>query len=196
MEPVREIDQEAYGRYTEDVRATLACRSDYRQFTMVRHAYVEYARVIRRYEEALAGPLRLDEVMEDDLVHDLNRRLRGFFSEVRVFLDYSEAKLKRRYGGDSGQLQAFRLACARQFDGSFDYRFVYALRNYALHVNLPLNAVSLTSECGGADSEGPSARNLLSAEVDRDMLLRWSKWRTNVRSELEGLPPGSSWGPK
>lgn len=189
VESVRELGKEEYRHYVENVRKVLACRSDYRQFTMVRHAYVDYARVLRRYEEVLAGPVRLNEVVEDDIVHHLNRRLRGFFSEFRVFLDYTETKLKRRYGRDSTPLRIFEEACARQFDGSFAYRFVYGLRNYALHVNLPLNAVSLSSWRDESDPEGPSARNQLSAEVDRDMLLRWSKWRTNVRSVLETLPP-------
>lgn len=186
---VREIGEEEYRDYAENVRKVLACRSDYRQFTMVRHAYVEYASVLRRYEETLAGPVRFDEVLEDDIVHDLNRRLRGFFSEFRVFLDYSEAKLKRRHGRDSEELRIFKEACSRQFDGSFAYRFVYGLRNYALHVNLPLNAVSLTSGGDGHDPGNPYARNRLSAEVDRDLLLRWSRWKGNVRSYLERLPP-------
>lgn len=196
VESIRELGEEEYRHYAENVRRVLACRSDYRQFTMVRHAYVDYARVLRRYEEALAGPVRLDEVLEDDIVHDLNRRLRGFFSEFRVFLDYTETKLKRRYGDDSEQYKGFKDACARQFDSSFAYRFVYGLRNYALHVNLPLNAVSLTSGSDTqGDPQGPSARNRLSAEVDRDILLRWSKWRANVRSLLEGLPPNFELAP-
>lgn len=195
LEPVREIDQEEYGGYVEDVKAALACRSDYRQFTMVRHAYVEYARELRRYEKALAGPVPLDEILEDDLVHTLNRRLRGFFSELRVFLDNTEAKLKRRYGKDSGEWRAFKDACARQFDNSFAYRFVYGLRNYAVHVNLPLNAVSLISGQGAFAPDDPSTHDRLRVEVDRDMLLREFDWRSDVRSGLEELPPRFELGP-
>lgn len=189
MEAVRRLGEEEYRRYVENVLAVLACRSDYRQFTMVRHAYVEYTRVLRHYEEVLAGPVRLNEVLEDDLVHDLNRRLQGFFSEFRVFLDYTETKLKRRYGRDSEQLRTFKEACARQFDGSFAYRFVYGLRNYSLHVNLPLNALSLASGRGGFDPGDPSTHNRLCVEVDRDVLLHWPKWRRDVRSGLEELSP-------
>lgn len=189
VEAIRRLGEEEYRRYVEDVLTVLACRSDYRQFTMVRHAYVEYARVLRHYEEALSGPVPLDEALEDDLVHGLNRRLRGFFAEFRAFLDYTETKLKRRYGRDSEQLRIFKDACARQFDNSFAYRFVYGLRNYALHVNLPLNAVSLASGRGRFDPGDPSTHNRLCVEVDRDVLLHWSKWRRDVRSGLEELSP-------
>ena len=197
VEAVRKLGEEEYRRYVEDVLAVLACRSDYRQFTMVRHAYVEYARVLRHYEEALAGPVRLDEVLEDDFVHDLNRRLRGFFSEFRVFLDYSETKLNRRHGRDSKQLRTFKEACACQFDRSFAYRFVYGLRNYALHVNLPLNAMSLTSGRGGFDPGSTSTHNRLCVEVDRDVhsQIRIASRRMGhgllaaLRGELDRLTP-------
>jgi len=189
LEQVRELGGDEYRGYVEDVRKTLACRSDYRQFTMVRHAYVEYARELRRYEEMLAGPVSLDEILEDDLVHTLNRRLRAFFSELRVFLDNTQAKLKRRYGKDSEELRAFKDVCACQFDDSFAYRFVYGLRNYTVHVNPPLNAVSLTFGQRPFDTEDPSTHNRLSVEVDRDLLLREFDWRSDVRSGLEGLPP-------
>jgi len=189
LESVCELNEEEYRRYVEDVLTVLTCRSDYRQFTMVRHAYVEYMGVLRRYEEALAGPVRLDEVLEDDLVHNLNRRLRSFFSEFRVFLDYTEAKLKRRYGNGSEPLRIFKDACARQFDNTFAYRFVYGLRNYALHVNLPLNAMSIASGRDKFDPEDLPIQNRLSVEVDRDMLLRWFNWRRDVRIKLEELSP-------
>ncbi len=195
LEPVREIDKEEYGSYVGDVKVTLACRSDYRQFTMIRHAYVEYVRELRYYEEMLARPVRLDEILEDDLVHNLNRRLRGFFSELRVFLDNTQTKLKRRYGKDSGKWRVFRAACAHQFDNSFAYRFVYGLRNYAVHVNLPLNAVSLTSSQEAFDPEDLSTRNQLRVEIDRDMLLREFDWRSDVRSGLEEFPPRFELGP-
>lgn len=189
LKQVRELGGEEYRGYVEDLRKTLACRSDYRQFTMVRHAYVEYARELRCYEKALARPVPLDEILEDDLVHTLNRRLRTFFSELRVFLDNTQTKLKRRYGKDSEEWRAFKDACTRQFDGSFAYRFVYGLRNYAVHVNLPLNAVTLTFGQRPFDTEDPSTHNRLRGEVDRDLLLREFDWRSDVRAGLEGLPP-------
>lgn len=188
VEMVRELGGDQYRRYVEDVLTVLACWSDYRQFTMVRHAYVEYAGLLQSYETMLSRPMRLDEVLRDDVAHGINRRLRGFFSEFRVFLDYTQTKLKRRYGGDSGQLRAFKDACARQFDGNFAYRFVYGLRNYALHVNLPLNAMSLVSRKGRFDPEDSSTHNQLRIEVDGDRLLREFDWRKDVRLGLKALP--------
>lgn len=66
---------------------------------------------------------------------------------------------------------------------------MYGLRNYAVHVNLPLNAVSLVFGQGAFDTEDPSIHNRLRVEVDRDTLLLEFDWRKDVRPGLEGLPP-------
>jgi hypothetical protein len=186
---VRELDDEEYRSYVHDVAAVLGFFSDYEQYVMVRHAYVEYLNLLERQAAVLANHVHLNEVMRAQIVHNINRRLRSFFSEFRVFLDYTETKLKRRYGVDSEQAHAFKAACSRQFDRSFDYRFVYKLRNYALHVNLPLNAMSLASGEGEFDAEDPDTHNRFAVKVDRDALLNDGfDWGKHVRPGLESLP--------
>jgi hypothetical protein len=155
----RELSEYEYRRYVYDAATVLEFFSDYEQYVMVRYAYVEYLHLLERQAAALANHVHLSEVMREQIVHNINRRLRSFFSEFRVFLDYTETKLKRRYGADSEQVNVFKTACSRQFDNSFAYRFVYKLRNYALHVNLPLNALSLTSGEGEFDAENPDTQS-------------------------------------
>lgn len=62
-------------------------------------------------------------------------------------------------------------------------------------MNLPLNALSLTSGQGAFDPENPSTHNRLRVEVDRDLLLRGFDWRSDVRSRLEALPARFELGP-
>ena len=152
---IREFGKDEYGGYVRDAATVLGFFSDYEQYVMVRYAYVEYLNLLERQAAALANHVHLSEVMRAQIVHNINRRLRSFLSEFRIFLDYTETQLKRRYGAESEQARAFKEACSRQFDDSFDYRFVYKLRNYALHVNLPLNAMSLASGEGEFDAGSP-----------------------------------------
>lgn len=189
IKSVRELNDEEYRSYVYDAATVLGFFSDYEQYVMVRHAYVEYLNLLERQAAALANHVHLNDVMRAQIVHNINRRLRSFFSEFRVFLDYTETKLKRRYGADSEQVCAFKAACSRQFDASFDYRFVYKLRNYALHVNLPLNAMSLASGEGEFDAEAPDTHNRFAVKVDRDALLNDRfDWGRHVRPGLESLP--------
>ncbi len=196
IEFLRELGEDEYRQYVDDAVAVLGFFSDYKQYVMVRYAYVEYLNLLERQADALANHVHLNEVVREQIVHNINRRLRSFFSEFRVFLDYTETKLKRRYGESSEQLRAFKAACSRQFDGSFAYRFVYQLRNYALHVNLPLNAMSLASGEGKFDPEDPGTHNRFAVEVARDALLNDGfDWRKDVRPGLESLPPSFELNP-
>ncbi len=195
-EGLRELGEDEYRRYVRDATMVLGFFSDYEQYEMVRHAYGEYLYLLERQAEALANHLLISEVGRYQLVHNINRRLRSFFSEFRVFLDYTETKLKRRYGRDSAQVATFKEACSRRFDDSFAYRFVYKLRNYALHVDLPLNAMSLASGEGKFDAENPRTHNRLAVRVDRDTLLNDGfDWGRHVRPGLEKLPPSFELNP-
>lgn len=172
-----------------DTSTVLGFHSDYEQYVMVRHSFVEYLTLLRKNAELFANRSYLGEVVHDQIVHNVNRRLRSFFAEFRAFLDNTESKLSRRYGSDSEQLRAFKEACSCQFDTSFPYRLISQLRNYALHVNLPLNAMSLASGEGEYDPEDPDTHNQLAVEVNRDDLLgaRFD-WRRDVKSGLQNLP--------
>lgn len=190
IQGLRELEEEEYRNYVRDAATVLGFFSDYEQYAMVRHAYVEYLNLLERQAAALANHAHLNEVMRSQIVHNTNRRLRSFFAEFRAFLEYTETKLKRRYGAGSEQARAFKTTCSHKFDTSFDYRFVYKLRNYALHVNLPLNAMSLTGGEGEFDAENSDTHNRLSVKVQRDALLddRFD-WGRHVKPGLESLPP-------
>jgi hypothetical protein len=196
IEGIRELGGDEYRQYVHDAATVLGFFSDYEQYVMVRHAYVEYLNLLERQAAALANHVHMSEVMRYQIVHNINRKLRSFFSEFRAFLDYTETKLKRRYGQDSDQVAAFKAARSRRFDDSFAYRFVYKLRNYALHVDLPLNAMSLASGEGKFDAGDLGTHNRFSVRVARDTLLNDGfDWGRHVRPGLEDLSPSFELNP-
>jgi hypothetical protein len=163
---------------------------DYEQYELVRTAYGEYLHLRAKQADALANHVHLNEVLRSKIFLGVNRRLRSLLTEFRLFLDHTEAKLKRRYGHQSEQVHAFKAATSRQFDNSFAYRFVYGLRSYAIHEDLPINAISLSGGEGEFDPEDSDTHNQLFVGVSRDALLTSSRgWRTDVKPGLEKLPP-------
>ncbi len=185
---VRPLSDPEYEQYTKAERLVWDFVADYQQFRMVRGSYAEYKKLVNRFVEQYRLDRRWSNLIAAQINHAINRRLRGFFTEFRFFLDYAERKLKRQYGRQSRQAKEFKAATSEQFDGSFAYRFVSQLRNYGQHVNLPINALSLQS--GDFNFLLGTTEDQLLVEVDRDELLKSGfDWRANdVRPQLEALP--------
>jgi hypothetical protein len=154
----------------------------------VRRSYADYRQLIDHYSQKFSVRPRVNVVVTTEMNHVINSRLRTFFTEFRFFLDYAERKLKRQYGKTSAQANELKRATNIQFDNSFSYRFVYQLRSYAQHINLPINALSLQS--GEFDFLTATTKHNLLVETDRDELLNSGfDWRAiDVRPQLRSLP--------
>ena len=121
-------------------------------------------------------------------VIDANRRILNFLYSFRTFLDHWETKLKRRYGKDSEQVRRFKAACSDAYDSCFSYRFIYKLRNYAQHYEMPLGNLSLSQrtnqDLGKKDCE-------IALYFSRESLLTDPSfdWGSPLRGELLNLSP-------
>jgi len=178
-----------YEEYLEAERLVHRFLSDYQQFDEVRNSYIEYRNVVNHYSQKYSVKSRTNPVVSGEMNHAINRRLRTFFTEFYYFVEYAETKLKRQYGKDSEQAKEFKKATSEQFDNSFAYRFVYHLRHYAQHINLPINALSLQS--GEFDFLTATTNYNLLVETNRDELLNSGfDWRArDIRPQLRSLPP-------
>jgi hypothetical protein len=128
------------------------------------------------------------ETYRDDAhaYHRINGKLRSFLSEFRAFLDYAETYLKKEYGKDSEQVTRLIAIRSREYDANPSYRFVYKLRNYAQHFDVPINGLSVQS--GELDTKTGIGKKLVSVNINRDELLNsgfdWKK----VQRDIEGFP--------
>lgn len=187
LEIIRELSEEEYEHLKKAKRLVYGFVDDYQQFTMVRNSHEAYRKLLDHYGQQYSSGPPWNEVIAGFMRHEINRRLRGFFTEFRTFLDYAETSLKNDYGKASDEVERFKEACSKEFDSSFAYRFIYALRNYGQHVNLPLGNVSLKS--GESNIQTGETRYHLTFEVNRDALLYSSfSWRGDVKAVLERLP--------
>jgi len=116
----------------------------------------------------------------------INRLILNFLSAARMFLDHSEYNLKKRYGQDSNRLERFRNACSSAYDAQFSYRFMYELRNYSQHCDMPLGILQLQSKSREGDSR--AVERFLRISFDRDKLLKDHDWKAELRAEIRNLP--------
>jgi len=116
----------------------------------------------------------------------INRHILNFLSAARMFLDHSEYNLKRRHGQASNRLERFKNACSSAYDTQFSYRFMYELRNYSQHCDMPLGNLQLQSQKREEDSQ--TVEHSLRISFDRDKLLQEYDWKAELRAEIQNLP--------
>jgi hypothetical protein len=116
----------------------------------------------------------------------INRHILNFLSAARMFLDHSEYNLKKRYGQNSNRLERFKNACSSAYDAQFSYRFMYELRNYSQHCDMPLGTLQLQSKSREEDSR--TVERSLRISFDRDKLLKDHDWKAELRAEIQNLP--------
>jgi hypothetical protein len=104
----------------------------------------------------------------------------NFLSSFLSFLDHSETHFAD--ADVSGMWKRrFKDCRAAFFDTVFAYRFLYGLRNYVQHCGLPLGGIHASA---WPDTQG-NVQTKFRVYLARDHLLLWSKWRPDVRTDLE-----------
>ena len=109
----------------------------------------------------------------------------NFLSTARLFLDHTEARLKRLYGKNSESLYAFEVATGYAFDHVFAYRFLYGLKNYALHSGMPILGIAYSSK---AASDGEEVSLEFSFDAHDLLAKGGSHWHRLVKADLEAGP--------
>jgi hypothetical protein len=113
-----------------------------------------------------------------------NRLFLNYLSAIRTYLDHSETYIKRTYGEESNEFQAFKKMAGTFFDNSFGYSFFYKLRNYAQHCGLPIGSIEFNVK-----NEGECTGWEFLVLFHRDSLLsKYREWGRIVKPALELKP--------
>ena len=113
-----------------------------------------------------------------------NWQLINYLASMRFFLDYTETRVKRRFGKSSAQSEKFKRACSSAFDSKFAYRFLYKLRNYAQHCGLPAGPVDVR---GQPSPEGKPFEIELTVYFDPIQLLKEYRDWGLVKQDLQRM---------
>ena len=117
-----------------------------------------------------------------DCVIAAAQKLTNFLSSTSAFLDHTETLISRTYGDKSSEILAWNHERNTLHSKKFSYRFLYELRNFSQHINIPLSSMNVTGKRGSQDDPLIFETTLL---VLRDKLLAESfNWKS-VRPEIE-----------
>ena len=123
---------------------------------------------------------------------------------MRMFLDQSEAELKRQEKLDGiDRFSAWKTACSSEYDDFFAYRFLYRFRNFVQHVGLPISSWTISSSLKASDEivervllGEPPINNeynreelvtqIYLSESPRDLVDKFDDWKT-LKHELQSL---------
>lgn len=124
---------------------------------------------------------------------ELNRRLLSLLASFRLYADYSETRFKRRFGKDSAEVSQLKAVFANAYDGSFSYRFLWGLRNYAQHCGLPIGHVKTLARL----REDGTREGSVEVMFEMETLLAKGRdyWGSQVRADLESAAPLVDVGP-
>ena len=115
---------------------------------------------------------------------DLNRHLLNALASFNMFLDHANIEIVRRFGKNSVQHQRFTRRRNEMHDTVFAYRFCYHFRNYAVHVGLPVQIVTVEA---ALSADGSAVVPSLTFAVNPEHLLERFKWKKGIRDDIPTL---------
>jgi hypothetical protein len=181
VRPILEIEYAALSGSIEQLNSV---SQDLSLYQLVQLNYDSYRAALAHHTNEYAKRPPANSYAMDPIYNDLIRHLLNLLFVSRTFLDHTGTKLAKKYGKESDKLKLFKAKCSEEYDSTFAYRFLYDLRNFAQHCEIPVGfSASAHKRAPGAPWTDVQFRFV----IDRDPLLRSFKWKPRLRSEIAGL---------
>jgi len=113
----------------------------------------------------------------------MNRRLSNYLATRRLYLNFTGARLKRRYGRSSRELAAFEEITESLAATQFAYRFTEYLRDYSQHCGFPIGHFS-----SGEHATEPAKTVELAFDL-RELVANGSRRQDAIRIEIGAMDP-------
>lgn len=165
IEFIKELSFEEISILTTHMERLFSFNRDTEKFKLFRNTYDDF-------QELLKSP---------KIENKLSRVILELMSTFRAFLDHWEAGLKRTFGKESQQVISFKKVTKLEYDNIFAYRFIYELRNYIQHVNMP-NLIYHSSL---------NDNNIVETHLffDKNELIKnYKKWKSIIKMDFNNLP--------
>lgn len=126
-------------------------------------------------------------LLDDQLA--FGQRLLNLLSAARTYVDHVKHHVKRMHPGDPIAVAAVEAAMSQQYDTSFAYRLMEALRNYSQHRGMPLHGFSYDRRWIDEDG-GRRMENNVRLSLDAATLAADGGFKATTLNELEAEPKG------
>jgi hypothetical protein len=115
----------------------------------------------------------------------VNRRMANTLMSGRLYVDHLQTDLTALFGRNSSALKKVQEAIQNEKEGTFAYRVMDRIRNYALHRSFPLKYVACGSHWEG---DPPThARHTISPILDVDQIAMDQRFDRDVLKELQSF---------
>lgn len=156
-------------------------------FDVVERNYRELLDSIDAYRsrlDDLKPSLPVDISLAMDGLISVSQKVTNFLSSTTAFLAHSEMQLRRVHGHNSAELNTWNEKRKNLHAKHFSYRFLYELRNFAQHRDLPFSSLNIAGERPTGELSMIFKIGVL---VSRDGLLedgyKWGKLRGEIQQQ-------------
>lgn len=154
-------------------------------FAYVRQSALDLMRTALEASEAMRdgkiSPTRPDDVIEWGV--RLRSAVLSLCSSIHHHQDQSYISVKRKFGEDSPEHQAMKVAFAEIYDDCFGYRYLYKLRNVMVHYTMLAVKMKGTAQEYQGEPVG-----VVELHMDRSALLENKRFvNSQLRTELNEL---------
>lgn len=181
---LQDLSEDDFNRYLDALDALSRIHVT-NMFSTVKQSCMNMMVVVGDAYKALYDD-EISTVRPDDFVQwtiKLRTAVLGVCAAIHHHQEQSYAAVKRKFGEDSPEHQAMRVAFGELYDTCFGYRFLYKLRNCMVHYSM--RAVDV-----GTDSRMQDGQDLRWFEINmkRSVMLKAKKLlNATLRAELEAL---------
>jgi hypothetical protein len=154
-------------------------------FRLVDANYMEYKTVLNEYLKIHCVNSNIAGTYLEGMIFNINRLVLNFLSAFYILVAHHETYLKKTFGKDSDRFKCFERITNSCFDTYFSYRFLYKLRNYSQHMDMPITGFETSSEIMNLNPL--EVNHMLRAIIHKDDLLKYDKW-SKVEDEITRLP--------
>lgn len=180
FDPIRELEPTEFAALMKAIARIRQFVSAQSLRLMVEQNYTALRQILEEAAQEFAATQKAPEYLVVNAGAEINRHLMNFLASFRSFIDHSETQLHNADTSGTWK-KRFKERASALYDAVFSYRFLYELRNYVQHYGLPLGGIHASA---WRDQQG-NVQTEFRAYLARDALLRWSNWKSIVRTDLE-----------
>lgn len=152
---VRQLSDDQHRRL-ESVLLTLSDTLGRTTWHVLQQNYDAFRAIERDLSNRVDGPIASHSLQPEQIKIAVTTTIVNFLSSMHIYLEHTGRRLKHADKADEGSREAsWEAARHAEFDDYFAYKFLYGLRNYVQHRELPIDALtidhSLTDAAGIAD---------------------------------------------
>lgn len=117
-------------------------------------------------------------------IHEFDRRIFNFLAQARLFFDLSSRIIKKVYGRESDEIRYFERLRSSNYDSSFSYRLMEAIRNYVQHNDLPVGRINMIFKDVVVDDVKKKTAYTI-PYLDIEKILKDKNFKMTVKKELD-----------